>query len=147
MSTEGVESNSDQLSSLVRYESIIIISTNISDVYPTEMLLGDQACQTSQQGKGDDVIMMSLLNDAIIDDVTILASRRVTVNRGRSGYGFTLSGNAPVFIRAVDVHGAAAQAGLRAGDHILELNGLDVRWAECRKATAIATEPLIAAVI
>ena len=49
------------------------------------------------------------------------------VARGRGGFGFTLSGNAPVFIRAVDPSGPAAKAGLRAGDHILELNGLNVR--------------------
>ncbi len=49
------------------------------------------------------------------------------MSRGRAGFGFSLSGNAPVFIRAVDSGGAAARVGLRAGDHILELNGLNVR--------------------
>ena len=49
------------------------------------------------------------------------------MNRSRSGFGFTLSGNAPVFIRGVDPGGAAEGAGLRAGDHLLELNGLNIR--------------------
>lgn len=56
-----------------------------------------------------------------------IASRRVTISRGRVGFGFSLSGNAPVFIRSVDPNGAAARAGLRAGDYIMELNGLNVR--------------------
>ena len=48
--------------------------------------------------------------------------------RGSGGFGFTLSGNAPVFIRSVDPGGAAALAGLRAGDHLLQLNGLNIRY-------------------
>ena len=58
--------------------------------------------------------------------------RIVQVYRGNGGFGFTLSGNAPVFIRSVDPYGAAARAGLRAGDYILQLNGLNVRYSKLR---------------
>lgn len=56
--------------------------------------------------------------------------RFVPVYRGSGGFGFTLSGNAPVFIRSVDPGGAAAMAGLRAGDHLLQLNGLNIRYVD-----------------
>ena len=53
--------------------------------------------------------------------------RLVQINRSRRGFGFTLSSSCPVFIQTVDHDGDAARAGLRAGDHILEINGLNVR--------------------
>ncbi|XP_074647789.1 delphilin-like isoform X2 [Tubulanus polymorphus] len=55
--------------------------------------------------------------------------RVVTVDRGDGSFGFILRGHNPVFIESVDPNGAADKAGLRAGDCILKLNGLDVR--EC----------------
>lgn len=56
-----------------------------------------------------------------------LVVRFVPVYKGSGGFGFTLSGNAPVFIRSVDRAGAAAMAGLKAGDRLLELNGINIR--------------------
>ena len=53
--------------------------------------------------------------------------RFVPVYRGSGGFGFTLSGNAPVFIRSVDPGGAAAVAGLKPGDRLLQLNGINIR--------------------
>lgn len=50
------------------------------------------------------------------------------MNRGHGEFGFTLSGNAPVFIRSVDKGGAAERAGLRMGDQILQLNGVNIRY-------------------
>lgn len=43
------------------------------------------------------------------------------------GYGITLRGNCPVFIRSVDFLSPARQAGIRSGDLLLEVNGTDVR--------------------
>ena len=53
--------------------------------------------------------------------------RVVQVNRGHGSFGFTLSGNAPVFIRSVDREGPAERAGLRSGDQIMQLNGVNIR--------------------
>lgn len=49
------------------------------------------------------------------------------MNRGSGSFGFTLSGNAPVFIRSMDRGGAAEKAGLRSGDQLLRLNGVNIR--------------------
>lgn len=53
--------------------------------------------------------------------------RLIQVDRSKRGFGFTISGSSPVFVQAIDHHGAATRAGLRAGDHILEINGINVR--------------------
>lgn len=55
--------------------------------------------------------------------------RMVHMACGTGGFGFSLSGNAPVFIRSVEPRGPAGKAGLRAGDYLLELNGLDIRYS------------------
>lgn len=50
------------------------------------------------------------------------------VHRGRNGeYGFSLSGNCPVFIRSVDTMSPAAKAGINPDDFILEIDGKNVR--------------------
>ncbi|XP_053327111.1 delphilin [Spea bombifrons] len=53
--------------------------------------------------------------------------RTVRVCKGSSSFGFTLRGNAPVWIESVVPGSPAEVAGLRAGDRILFLNGLDMR--------------------
>ena len=54
--------------------------------------------------------------------------RLVQIDKSRKGFGFTLSGSSPVFVQTIDHEGDAARAGLREGDHILEINGLNVRY-------------------
>ena len=70
----------------------------------------------------------------------LLFPRYVHVDRGHGGFGFTLSGNAPVFIRSVDTRGAAAKAGLQPGDQIMELNGLNVRSVVNALCLCVATK-------
>ncbi|XP_063790792.1 delphilin isoform X2 [Pseudophryne corroboree] len=53
--------------------------------------------------------------------------RTVRVCKGSSSFGFTLRGNAPVWIESVLPGSPAEVAGLQAGDRILFLNGLDMR--------------------
>ena len=51
-------------------------------------------------------------------------------------FGFTIEGDAPVYIAYVEEEGVAQQAGLLAGDIIVELNGENVR--RCSKIELIA---------
>ncbi|KAM9305949.1 delphilin [Gastrophryne carolinensis] len=53
--------------------------------------------------------------------------RTVRVCKGSSSFGFTLRGNAPVWIESVVQGSPADVAGLHPGDRILFLNGLDMR--------------------
>jgi C-terminal processing protease CtpA/Prc len=59
--------------------------------------------------------------------------RTVRVKRGTgSGFGFTLSGDTPVFVKSVDRGSPADLAKLKPGDHILEINGLNVRYVDVK---------------
>ncbi|XP_054996320.1 regulator of G-protein signaling 12 isoform X2 [Sorex araneus] len=55
--------------------------------------------------------------------------RSVEVARGRAGYGFTLSGQAPCVLSCVMRGGPADLVGLRAGDQILTVDDINVRRA------------------
>ncbi|XP_049646019.1 regulator of G-protein signaling 12 isoform X2 [Suncus etruscus] len=55
--------------------------------------------------------------------------RSVEVARGRAGYGFTLSGQAPCMLSGVMRGGPADLVGLRAGDQILAVDDINVRRA------------------
>ena len=55
-------------------------------------------------------------------------TRLVRIDRGSEKFGFSLSGNSPVFVRSVDTASPAAIAGLLPGDFLLEINEMDVRY-------------------
>ena len=66
------------------------------------------------------------------------------------GYGVTLRGNGPVFVRSVDLQSPARQAGLRSGDLLLEVNGRNVKQAsklEVLELVRSSREELILTVI
>ena len=53
--------------------------------------------------------------------------RVVTVDRINGSFGFVLRGHDPVCLESVVPGGPADRAGLKAGDCVLRLNGMDVR--------------------
>lgn len=55
-----------------------------------------------------------------------MIERCVVVQRQRDGYGFTVTGDHPVFVHTVKPEGAAFCAGVREGDRILKVNGMPV---------------------
>ncbi|VDO20199.1 unnamed protein product [Haemonchus placei] len=76
----------------------------------------------------------------LVDDVALVRSspplseptsegmieRCVVVQRQSDGYGFTVTGDHPVFVHTVKPDGAAFCAGVREGDRILKVNGMPV---------------------
>ena len=58
---------------------------------------------------------------------SMLVLRYVKINRGSEKFGFSLSGNSPVFVRSVDTLSSAAKAGLVPGDFLLEIDGVDAK--------------------
>ncbi|KAL2092346.1 hypothetical protein ACEWY4_012144 [Coilia grayii] len=56
---------------------------------------------------------------------------KVTVHRGKDGYGFTICSDSPVRVQAVDPGGPAHQAGLQQMDTLLQLNGQPVEHWKC----------------
>uniref|UniRef100_H2Y8Z1 Delphilin n=1 Tax=Ciona savignyi TaxID=51511 RepID=H2Y8Z1_CIOSA len=63
--------------------------------------------------------------------------RSVRVERGFRSFGLTLCGHAPVCIQSVDEGSPAFEAGLKDGDYILALNGIDLRNVDHAKAVAL----------
>lgn len=50
-------------------------------------------------------------------------------SRSTGGFGITLRGDSPVYIRSVDFDSPARSAGVRSGDLLLEVNCSDVRYS------------------
>ena len=55
---------------------------------------------------------------------TFICSR----DKRRTGFGITLQGDCPVYIRSVDFDSPAHAAGIRSGDMLLEVNDVNVRY-------------------
>ncbi|XP_073692473.1 regulator of G-protein signaling 12 isoform X2 [Garra rufa] len=64
-----------------------------------------------------------------LDRPTSPAVRRVEMERGRAGYGFTIAGQAPCVLRGIIKGSPAYSVGLRPGDRILRVNDTDVSEA------------------
>ncbi|KAK2820825.1 hypothetical protein Q5P01_023784 [Channa striata] len=63
--------------------------------------------------------------------------RIVRVYRGKKNFGFTLRGHAPVCIDAIIPDSPAEECGLKPGDRILFLNGLDMRNCSHEKVVSM----------
>ncbi|XP_071060148.1 delphilin isoform X3 [Pseudochaenichthys georgianus] len=63
--------------------------------------------------------------------------RTVRVCKGNASFGFTLRGHAPVWIDSVIPGSPADKAGLKPGDRILFLNGLDMRTSSHEKVVSM----------
>uniref|UniRef100_A0A3Q3W6F8 Uncharacterized protein n=1 Tax=Mola mola TaxID=94237 RepID=A0A3Q3W6F8_MOLML len=63
--------------------------------------------------------------------------RTVRVCKGNMSFGFTLRGHAPVWIDSVIPGSPADKAGLKPGDRILLLNGLDMRTSSHEKVVSM----------
>ncbi|KAL2078156.1 hypothetical protein ACEWY4_025841 [Coilia grayii] len=68
---------------------------------------------------------------------TLPNQRTLRVNRGKKSFGFTLRGHAPVCIDAVLPDSPAEECGLKPGDRILFLNGLDMRNCSHEKVVSM----------
>ncbi|KAL7857181.1 hypothetical protein SRHO_G00160800 [Serrasalmus rhombeus] len=63
--------------------------------------------------------------------------RIIRVYRGKKSFGFTLRGHAPVWIDSVIPDSPAEECGLKPGDRILFLNGLDMRNCSHEKVVSM----------
>ncbi|XP_016126061.1 delphilin isoform X4 [Sinocyclocheilus grahami] len=69
--------------------------------------------------------------------VTGANQRTIRVYRGKKSFGFTLRGHAPVWIDSVIPGSPAEACGLKPGDRILFLNGLDMRNCSHEKVVSM----------
>ncbi|XP_018610065.2 delphilin isoform X1 [Scleropages formosus] len=66
-----------------------------------------------------------------------LGHRTVRIYKGNNSFGFTLRGHAPVWIDSIIPGSAAEKSGLKPGDRILFLNGLDMRNCSHEKVVSM----------
>ena len=70
--------------------------------------------------------------------------RKFDLPRGpEGGFGITLRGDCPVFIRSVDFHSPARAAGVKSGDLLLEVNGDSIRYSKSPSSTMLANEEIL----
>ncbi|CAL8272465.1 unnamed protein product [Lota lota] len=69
--------------------------------------------------------------------IATTSCRTVRVCKGNMSFGFTLRGHAPVWIDSVIPGSPADKAGLKPGDRILFLNGLDMRTCSHEKVVSM----------
>uniref|UniRef100_A0A3Q0T3E3 Grid2 interacting protein n=1 Tax=Amphilophus citrinellus TaxID=61819 RepID=A0A3Q0T3E3_AMPCI len=73
----------------------------------------------------------------LLTEAHICLFRTVRVCKGNMSFGFTLRGHAPVWIDSVIPGSPADKAGLKPGDRILFLNGLDMRTSSHEKVVSM----------
>ncbi|XP_053194854.1 delphilin [Scomber japonicus] len=76
-------------------------------------------------------------HSSAINQCSIPLFRTVRVCKGNMSFGFTLRGHAPVWIDSVVPGSPADKAGLKPGDRILFLNGLDMRTSSHEKVVSM----------
>ncbi|XP_068439018.1 delphilin isoform X5 [Clinocottus analis] len=84
--------------------------------------------------------LASVLPDILATDEhrqLISSIRIIRVYRGKKNFGFTLRGHAPVCIDSVISDSPAEECGLKIGDRILFLNGLDMRNCSHEKVVSM----------
>ncbi|XP_078692751.1 delphilin-like isoform X1 [Branchiostoma floridae x Branchiostoma belcheri] len=64
-------------------------------------------------------------------------TRAVVIEKGQASFGFVLRGHSPVYIESIEPGSASDRAGLKVGDHLLKLNGLDVSSATHKKVITL----------
>ena len=91
--------------------------------------VGDQIMELNgrnvQQSTVDEVKDLARQSDRVPPVLSVISRvRTIEIRRGSSGgFGFTLRGNGPIFVRSVDVDSPGRAAGLRSGDMILQVGG------------------------
>ncbi|CAD5115496.1 DgyrCDS4464 [Dimorphilus gyrociliatus] len=59
-------------------------------------------------------------------DILWMDTHNITIKRGASGFGFTVTGSSPVQVYEIESNSTAELAGLRHGDYITHVNGINV---------------------
>eukprot|EP00041_Stephanoeca_diplocostata_P013983 m.251170 g.251170 ORF g.251170 m.251170 type:complete len:306 (+) comp19535_c0_seq1:211-1128(+) len=90
----------------------------------------------SVEGSGEDNGSSSDENRADPFEHLSEGPRTVNISRTSSGYGFTVAGRRPVHVGHVRSDGPAHLKGLKPGDQILEVNGIEVMRASLEEVSA-----------
>uniref|UniRef100_A0A673MDP4 Glutamate receptor, ionotropic, delta 2 (Grid2) interacting protein, a n=1 Tax=Sinocyclocheilus rhinocerous TaxID=307959 RepID=A0A673MDP4_9TELE len=104
-----------------------------------ERLLSVSTRASSVPRTANEEVVMPPARDVLLDIYRLYScfTRTVRVYKGNQSFGFTLRGHAPVWIDSVIPGSPAEKAGLKPGDRILFLNGLDMRSCSHEKVVSM----------
>ncbi|KAK2143565.1 hypothetical protein LSH36_831g00019 [Paralvinella palmiformis] len=74
---------------------------------------------------------------SVNQDVLWMEPCVMLIKRGKSGFGFTISGSCPVNVCRIDKGSSAEAAGLKSGDCIVRIDGLNVSRSTCDSVARI----------
>uniref|UniRef100_A0A667ZB05 Grid2 interacting protein n=1 Tax=Myripristis murdjan TaxID=586833 RepID=A0A667ZB05_9TELE len=110
-----------------------------SEDHPERLLVSTRASSVPRTHAEESMVPpargMRKTTSLIAGPVSVL--RTVRVCKGNMSFGFTLRGHAPVWIDSVIPGSPADKAGLKPGDRILFLNGLDMRTCSHEKVVSM----------
>ncbi|KAI1896014.1 hypothetical protein AGOR_G00090440 [Albula goreensis] len=114
-----------------------------SEDHPERLLVSTRASSVPRAGGGGDdgePPTRSLRKTTSLTaghSAAVTNRRTLRVYRGNKSFGFTLRGHAPVWIDSVISGSPAEKSGLKPGDRILFLNGLDMRNCSHEKVVSM----------
>uniref|UniRef100_A0A3P8SSE3 Grid2 interacting protein n=1 Tax=Amphiprion percula TaxID=161767 RepID=A0A3P8SSE3_AMPPE len=106
-----------------------------SEDHPERLLVSTRASSVPRTHAEEEV--PTILSIFVLIKAHIYLFRTVRVCKGNMSFGFTLRGHAPVWIDSVIPGSPADKAGLKPGDRILFLNGLDMRTSSHEKVVSM----------
>uniref|UniRef100_A0A3B4Z682 Grid2 interacting protein n=1 Tax=Seriola lalandi dorsalis TaxID=1841481 RepID=A0A3B4Z682_SERLL len=106
-----------------------------SEDHPERLLVSTRASSVPRTHAEEGVVPPA--REGLCLKAQICPFRTVRVCKGNMSFGFTLRGHAPVWIDSVIPGSPADKAGLKPGDRILFLNGLDMRTSSHEKVVSM----------
>uniref|UniRef100_A0A0N4ZBC0 PDZ domain-containing protein n=1 Tax=Parastrongyloides trichosuri TaxID=131310 RepID=A0A0N4ZBC0_PARTI len=100
--------------------------------YKTQKSLAESAYSSLESPLGRSTNLVTD-NQNNLDDEISLIQRCVVVYADCNGYGITVSKSYPVIVENIDNNGAAYKAGVKKGDRIFKVNGIQVTPTNCTK--------------
>uniref|UniRef100_A0A3B4GPR8 PDZ domain-containing protein n=1 Tax=Pundamilia nyererei TaxID=303518 RepID=A0A3B4GPR8_9CICH len=107
------------------------------------ILLGDlqRLNEASDQGKAAGLTCGLDSNGAKVANFIHFLPSQIDINPGPDGrFGFTIVGDSPLMVEDCMPNGPAGRSGLKAGDYVMEVNGIPVKHHETAAAMIKAAQ-------
>ncbi|XP_072917163.1 delphilin isoform X1 [Hemitrygon akajei] len=124
-------------SSKSRADSTNRLRRSRSEDHPERLLVSTRASSApqNQEESGQNIRKQGSILGGSVRSAP--SRRTIRVYKGHKSFGFTLRGHGPVWLESVLPGSPAEKSGLKAGDRILFLNGLDMRNCSHEKVVAM----------
>ncbi|CEF60577.1 RhoGEF2 [Strongyloides ratti] len=117
---------------VIVHNSVNNTNTDINKHYKTQTSLAESAYSSleSPLGRSTNIVTDNQNN---VDDSISLIQRCVVIYADCNGYGITTSKTYPVIVENIDKNGPSFKAGVKKGDRIFKVNGIQITRTNCSK--------------